>query len=172
MWKKGLIDRLMREGRFIQERPPKTASRKPQDQARIFANLIMEGQIKSAMRFLDKDGNHGVPSLTEEIMNQLRQKHPEAQEATLGALLFGPIEEIPDTIFCKINGEMVGEAALRTKGSGGPSGIDAGGVRRMVTCKSFETSSVKLCDALALLTRKLCTQYVDRFLLKDLWHVG
>ena len=161
MWKKGQIDRLMREGHFIQARLPKTASRKPQDEARIFANLIMEGQIKSAMRFLDKDGTREVLSLTEEIMNQLRQKHPEAQEATLRSLFFGPIEEIPDTIFCKINGEMVREAALRTKGSGGPSGIDGVGVRRMVTCKSFKTSSVKLTDALALLTRKLCTQYVD-----------
>ena len=85
----------MREGRFIQARLPKTASRKPQDQARIFANLIMEGQIRLAMRFLDKDGNHGVLLLTEEIMNQLRQKHPETQEA----LLFGPIEAIPGTIF-------------------------------------------------------------------------
>ena len=56
---------------------------------------------------------------------------------------------------------MVREAALRTKGSSGPSGVDAVGVRRMVTCKSFKTSSVKLCDAVALLTRKLCTQYVD-----------
>ena len=56
---------------------------------------------------------------------------------------------------------MVREAALRTKGSGGPSGVDAVGVRRMVTCKSFKTSSVKLCDALVLLTRKLCKQYVD-----------
>ena len=95
MWEIGHIDRLLREGRFIQARLPKTASRKSQDQARIFANLIMEGQIKSTMRFLDKDGNHGVLSLTEEIMNQLRQKHPEAQEATLRSLLFGPIEEIP-----------------------------------------------------------------------------
>ena len=150
--KKGQIDRLMRESHFIQARLLKTASLKPQDQARIFANLIMEAQIKSVMRFLDKDGNHGALSLTEEIMNQLRQKHLEAQEATLGALLFGPIEEIPVTIFCKINGEMVREAALRTKGSGGPSGIDTVGVRRMVTCKSFKISSVKLCDALALLT--------------------
>ena len=125
MWKKGQIDRLMREGRFIQARLPKTASRKPQNQARIFANLIMEGQIKSAMILLDKDGNYGVLSLTEVIMNQLRQKHPEAQEATLGAFLCGPIEEIPDTIFCKINGEMAREAALKTKGSGGPSGVDA-----------------------------------------------
>ena len=78
----------------------------------------MEGQIKSAMRFLNKDGNHGVLSLTEETMNQLRQKHPEAQEAMLGVLLFGPIKEIPDTMFCKINGEMVREAALRTRDQG------------------------------------------------------
>ena len=98
----------------------------------------MEGQIKSAMILLDKDGNHGVLSLTEEIMNQLRQKHPEAQEATLEALLFGPIEAILDTIFCKINGEMVREAALRTKGLGGPSGVDAVEVRRIVTCNHLK----------------------------------
>ena len=66
-------------------------------------------------KILDRDGNHRVLSLTEEIMNQLRQKHLEAQEATLGALLFGPIEEIPDTIFFKINGKMVKESALRKK---------------------------------------------------------
>ena len=108
----------------------------------------MEGQIKLAMRFLDKDGNHRVLSLTEEIMNQLR-------------LVFGPIEAIPDTMFCKINGEMVREAALRTKGSGGPSGVDAVRVRRMVTCKSLKALSVKLCHVLVLLTRKVRTQYVD-----------
>ena len=56
---------------------------------------------------------------------------------------------------------MVRKAALRTKGSGGPSDIDAIRVRRMVTYKSFKALSVKLCDALALLTRKLCTEYVD-----------
>ena len=77
-------DRLANErGRFIQARLPKTASRKPQDQVRIFTKSIMEGQIKSAMKLLDKDGNHVVLPLTEEIMNRLRQKHPKAQEATL-----------------------------------------------------------------------------------------
>ena len=172
MWKKGQIDRLMREGCFIQARLPKTTSRKPQDQARIFANLIMEGQIKSAMRFLDKDGNHRVLSLTEEIMNQLRQKHPEAQEATLRALLFGPIEEIPDAIFCKINGEMVREAALGTKGPGGPSGIDAVGVRRMVTCKSFKHRRLSSAMLWRYLLENSVRNMLIRFLLKDLWHVG
>ena len=134
MWKKGQIDRLMREGRFIQARLPKTES---QNQARIFTNLIMEGQIKLSMRFLDKDGNQGVLLLTEEIMNLLRQKHPEVQVATHVAPLFDPIKAIPDRIFFTINEEMVREAALRTKGSGGPSGVDAVGIRRMVTCKSL-----------------------------------
>ena len=67
---------------------------------------------------------------------------------------------------------MVREAALRTKGPGGPSGIDALGVRRMVTCKSFKASSVKLCDALALLTRKLCMQYIDLVSIEGLMACG
>ena len=28
-------------------------------------------------------------------MRQLKEKHPEAQDASLGSLLFGPIEEVP-----------------------------------------------------------------------------
>ena len=167
MWKKGHIDRLLyREGCFIQAKL--NSITKSQDQARIFANLIMEGQIKSAMGFLDKDENHGILLQTEEIMNQLRQKHPEVQDAMLRALLFGPVEAIPDRIVCKINGEIVREAALRTKSSSGPSGIDAVGVRKMVTCKSFKASSVKLCDALALFTRNFCMQYVDPVSIKRL----
>ena len=49
-------------------------------------------------------------------MRQLKEKHPEAQDASLGSLLFGPIEEVPDTVYYQINGEMVRDAALRTKG--------------------------------------------------------
>ena len=56
---------------------------------------------------------------------------------------------------------MIREAALRTKGSGGPSGMDAVGFRRILACKSFKRSSTNLCDSLAVLTKRLCTQYVD-----------
>ena len=54
-----------------------------------------------------------------------------------------------------------GEAALRTKGSGGPSGVDANGFKRMLACKSFKKSSTNLCDSLATLARRLCTEFVD-----------
>ena len=56
---------------------------------------------------------------------------------------------------------MIREAALRTKGSGGPSCVDAVGFKRILACKSFKRSSTNLCDSLAILTKRLCTEYVD-----------
>ncbi|CAB3979869.1 Retrovirus-related Pol poly from transposon opus [Paramuricea clavata] len=95
-------------------------------------------------------------------MTQLKQKHPEPQPAKLGSVLFGPLnDEIPESIYSQINGEMVRQAALRTKGSGGPSGVDANGFRRMLACKSFKQSSTRLCEAIARMTNTLCTQYID-----------
>ena len=47
-------------------------------------------------------------------MRQLKEKHSDAQRAKLGSLLFGPVEDIPDSVYQGINGELVKEAALRT----------------------------------------------------------
>ena len=55
---------------------------------------------------------------------------------------------------------MIKEVALKKKGSGGPSGIDANGFRRMLASKSFRKSSASLCDAIAMLAKKLCTELV------------
>ena len=51
------------------------------------------------------------------------------------------------------------EAALRTKGSGGPSGVDANGFKRILACKSFNRSSINLCESIATLTRRRCTEF-------------
>ena len=56
---------------------------------------------------------------------------------------------------------MVRDAALITKGSGGPSGVYANGFRRILTCKSFKRSGTELCEAIASMTKRLCTEYVD-----------
>ena len=103
-------------------------------------------------------------------MTQLKEKHPNPQAAKLGTLLFGPNDdEVPESVFTEINGDMIRQAALRTKGSGGPSGIDdANGFRRILGCKSFKHSSLKLCEAVATMTRTLCTQYVDPFTIEPL----
>ena len=56
---------------------------------------------------------------------------------------------------------MIRDAAIKTKGTRGPSGVDANGFKRILACKSFKHSSIALCEALATLTRTVCTEYVD-----------
>ena len=56
---------------------------------------------------------------------------------------------------------MIREAPLRIKGAGGLCGVDANGFRRILAWKSFKQSSSKLCDALARMTKIMCTQYID-----------
>ena len=121
----------------------------------------MQGQINSDLRFLSDDDYCGVLTLTDDVMRQVHEKHPEAQDAKLGSLLFGPVEEVHDSLFQQIDGEMIREAALRTKGSGGPSVVDANVFKRILTYKSFKKSSANLCDALVTITRKLCAKYIN-----------
>ena len=71
------------------------------------------------------------------------------------------MEDIPHSVYQEINGELVREAALGTKGSGGPSGVDPNGFKRISVCKSFKRSSTNLCEAIATLTRRLCSEFVD-----------
>ena len=90
-------------------------------------------------------------------MAHLREK----QEALLGSLPFGPVEDVPDSIYQQINGYMVRDAALRTKGSGAPSGVDANGFRQILASKSFKKSGTDLCAAIAAMTGRLCTEFID-----------
>lgn len=121
----------------------------------------MEGQINSALRYLTDDGCGGVLSLNDDVMMQLHEKHPKAQPGKLGSLLFGPVEEVHESGDNEITGEISREAALRTKGAGGPSNVDANGFQRILASKSFKRSASNLCDALVTLTRRLCTEYID-----------
>ena len=56
---------------------------------------------------------------------------------------------------------MVRDAALRTKCSGGSSGVDANGFRRILASKTFKKSGTDLCAAIAAMTRRLCTEFID-----------
>jgi hypothetical protein len=62
LWKNGEIDKLLNEGRIIQSRIGKGKKSEPLNRAKIFAKLVMEGQINSAMRFLNDDISGGVLS--------------------------------------------------------------------------------------------------------------
>ena len=161
LWRQGEINKLLREGRIIQGRIGKLKASEPPDRSKVFAKLVLEGQINSALRFLSETTSGGVLSLTDEVMSQLKQKHPNPQSAKLGSLLFGPIDDqYPESVYTEINGEMVRQAALRTKGAGGPSGVDANGFRKIIACKSLKQSLTRLCEGIATVTRTLCRQLI------------
>ena len=98
LWRNGEIDCQLREGRMIQRHIQKSCKKDPPNKAKIFAKLVMEGRINSALRYLSENDGGGVLPLTDVVMQQLREKHPEAKEAKLGSLLFGPVEDVPDSI--------------------------------------------------------------------------
>ena len=162
LWREGEISKLLRECKIIQGRIGKLKGSASPDKTKVFAKLVLEGQINAALRFVSESSSGGVLPLTDDVMAQLKEKHPNPQPAKLGSLLFGPIDDaIPETLYSEINGDMVRQAALRTKGAGGPSGIDANGFRRIMASKSFKQSSSRLCEAIATMTKILCTQYID-----------
>ena len=162
LWKDDTIAELLREGRSVQKRLVRSHQKKdPPHKAKIFAKLVIEGQINSALRYLTDDGCGGVLSLNDDVKRQLHEKHPKAQPTKLGSLLFGPVDEVHESAYNEITGEMIREAALRTKGAGGSSNVDANGFQRILASKSFKKSASYLCDALATLTHRLCTEYID-----------
>ena len=61
-------------------------------------------------------------------------------------------------VFDVIDADSIKRAALHTDGAAGPSGVDACGWRRL--CASFHSASNDLCQSLALLARRVCTEFV------------
>ena len=59
----------------------------------------MSGQINSALCYLSEKNGGGVLALSDDVMAQLREKHPSRQEARLESLLFRPVEDVPDSIY-------------------------------------------------------------------------
>ena len=50
---------------------------------------MLEGQINAALRFVSESSSGGVLPLTDDVMVQLKEKHPNPQPTKLGSLLFG-----------------------------------------------------------------------------------
>ena len=51
-------------------------------------------------------------------MKQLQDKHPKAQPAAQGSLLFGPVEDVHESVYSEVTGEMIREAALKAHANG------------------------------------------------------
>ena len=159
MWRNGEVDALLEEIRFIQKKF--CSSTKPRDMeeiSKVFTRMILQGKLTAALKFLDKETNAGVLSLSEDVLNDLREKHPLSEPIAEGALLNGPIRNVPPGIFNMIDEQLIMKVALRTRGSAGPSGADANMYTRILCSKNFNESGKELREEIATMARNLATK--------------
>jgi len=163
LWEKGDIAALIKEGKAIQKKLVASKST-PQETHKVFSKLMLQGKVSAALRWVtNKSG--GLLDATPEVINLLKSKHPEPppKESLLISCLLSrdKTEDVENVIFENIDGQAIQNAARNTNGSAGPSGLDSDGWQRLLCSKVYKNHGTDLCEAVALLAQKLCTELVD-----------
>ena len=81
------------------------------------------------MELLTNNISNGMLPLDDMTLSLLKQKYQASSEMNEEVLLRGEKPSAHSVIFEDIDKSMVKEAALKSKGGSGPSGLDAGGWR-------------------------------------------
>ena len=101
---------------------------------------------------MDSESSAGLLNLTPEVLEGLKEKHPEAADIADESLLYGPF---PPGVLDLIDEKMIFDAATKTKGSAGPSGMDAELYRIILWSKNFKAEGKVLREEIAVFTRNL-----------------
>ena len=87
LWHEGDLHTLLKEAKQIQKKLASAKTkRKTDDVARIFSKLMMEGKIKSAMKFLEIQESAGLMAIDENTLRALKDRHPVGADAEEGSL--------------------------------------------------------------------------------------
>ena len=156
LWRQGELSILMKEVKFIQGKLKNYQKVKSVEEvSKLFTNLVMQGKISAAIKLLDRESSSGVLPISPEMMKELEMKHPQAAAITKNSLLQGPLDICPPSIFDSIDESLIYTSALKTKGSAGPSGMDADLYRRILCSKNFNSEGKLLREEIAIMTKNL-----------------
>ena len=163
LWNSGNFRDLITEGKTIQKQldQQKPKSKTPEQVAKTFAKLMLEGKVNAALRLLDTQESVGVAPLTEEVVSKLKDLHPEAKPSSTETLMEGEVPWFDPVVFTDIDEESIAKAAMKTKGAAGPSGLDAEGWRRILISKNYGSAGKDLRKAIAKMTQMLCMREVE-----------
>ena len=157
IWKEENINKLYEDGKTIQDRLKSDGS--PNDIVKIskkFKLQIQKENDNGALKILTSNMNGGILPLTDETLQLLELKYPDAKNNSQQTLLPGPIQKMHPILYDNIDEELMKKTAIRTKGGSGPTGIDADGWRKIIVLSCFETATSDLRKAIAELVKKLC----------------
>ena len=159
LWKAGQFEDLVREGKAIQSKIPKCSNH--QNTRKSFSRLMMNGRVAAALRVLNTSPSAPLDP-TPEVIEALRAKHPPAQPLNRALLVsHEPPPAVEPALFDSIDTEAIRKSAATTKGGAGPSGMTDALWARMLCSKSFRVESDALAHAVARMTRRLCSTFID-----------
>ena len=172
LWPDGRLSDLLHEGRTIQHKLRSSQSKDSSECyiKKQFSKLMWEGKVKAALKLLQDTPSTGTLSLDQlvpvpngvcvTVLDALKLKHP--SEPVGGDVV---CSRPPSTLYLhpilfeRIDGPLIHSVVLKMDGAAGPSGLDSAIWKRL--CTSFKRFSTDLCDVLASLAQKLCTEYLD-----------
>ena len=170
-WNNGSLELLLNECNEVQSRLRKNTKGEAQGKRKAFCRLMLQGKISKALKYVDNstDATLGVHSINVEIISTLQDKHPDPGTVTEEALLPEIPEPPKEVIFEPIDAEKIIRATRQINGSGGPTQVDADNWKHMLCSKFFTTQSENLAQAIADLTKILCTEEVNAECVKELY---
>ena len=135
LWEKGDLKSLLFEATTIQHTLSRSKNIKESTAqlSKKFVKKMQSGNINGANKLLSNNMENGVLPLNEETLNLLYQKHPDASKASSNILLPDQPAQIHSIRYEVINAEATKQAALKSKGGSGPSGMDSEGWRQILT---------------------------------------
>ena len=162
LWRDGNILELVRECESIQKRLRAELRVNQTQSHKVFTKFMLEGNVNGALRWIaSKSSCSGAPvELTESTVKLLEEKHPQPKTASNECLLSGPFQAPNLVRFDELDEESIYSSAKNLKGSGGPSGLNSEGIKRILCSKRFGKESRALCYEVARVARRLCTEQV------------
>ena len=170
-WEDGNFSLLLQEAKRCASRPLRNDSGKyrtrDEHTSYVFAKMMMEGKVRSAMRWLTSRSGGGVLDPNDEIpdsktkskkrvLDVLKEKHPAAQCSKDEARIH--MDSLPELETVTITSAYIEKFARSMYGGAGPSGTDSEHWKDVFLRFGAHSSSLR--DEVAALTTKIANEIV------------
>ena len=135
---------MLDEGQYIQRQLRYRGAPDKDRAAQIFNNLMLQGKVHSALRYLSCHSSGGVLNLNAQLpvrssngntemttVHRVLDKHPLGRPPHPSTLLDSTPDPVNPIIFDGLNADAIRSASLQTAGAADPSGLDATAWRRL-----------------------------------------
>ena len=164
MWQNGLHEELIKEAEQCDRNLPRSSTKMTEDkEAKIFSNLVLQGRLRDAVRFITDRQGGGVMDPDEvadgdpngrTVFDILREKHPDQRVALEEDFL--ECHVLPNLVDIEVTSAHVEQAAKKISGSAGISGFDSFQLQNVLLKHGQHSKNLRV--AFAKMTEKMANK--------------